>query len=62
MSEPAASFTNIHSAQVELAGAVVGPAAVLDGQVPIKDKTVATVNNGGNIDRTQGAALTGDME
>jgi len=62
MSEPAVSFTNIHSAQSALAGAVVGPAVVLNGQAPTKNKTVATVITGGNIDRTQGAALTGDME
>ncbi len=62
MSEPAVSFTNFHSAQASLAGAVVGPAAVLNGQAPTKNKTVATLITGGNIDRTQGAALTGDME
>lgn len=43
-------------------GAVVGLAAVLNGQVPIKNKTVATVITGGNIDVARFAALTGDLE
>ena len=36
--------------------------AVLSGQVPIKNKTVATGISGGNIDLARFAALTGDME
>ena len=41
-------------------GAVVGLAAILNGQVDIKNKTVATVITGGNIDATRFAALTGE--
>jgi threonine dehydratase len=43
-------------------GAVVGLAAVLNGQVAIKNRTVATVITGGNIDVARFAALTGDVE
>ena len=43
-------------------GAVVGLAAVLNGQVPIKNRTVATVITGGNIDHARFAALTGEVE
>ena len=43
-------------------GAVVGLAAVLSGQVAIKNKTIATVITGGNIDLARFAALTGDVE
>jgi len=38
-------------------GAVVGIAAVLNGQVPIKGQTVVTVITGGNIDRARFAGL-----
>jgi threonine dehydratase len=41
-------------------GAVVGLAAVLNGQVSIKGKTVATIITGGNIDAARFATLTGD--
>ena len=43
-------------------GAVVGLAAVLNGQVAIKNRTVATVITVGNIDVARFAALTGDVE
>ena len=43
-------------------GAVVGLAAVLNGQVAIKNKTMATVITVGNIDVARFAALTGDVE
>ena len=42
-------------------GAVVGLAAVLNGQVDIKDRTVATVITGSNIDVARFYALVGDM-
>ncbi len=38
-------------------GAVVGLAAILNGQMPIKDRTVATVITGGNIDAARFAKL-----
>lgn len=41
-------------------GAVVGLAALLNGQIDIKDRTIATVITGGNIDLARFAALTGD--
>lgn len=41
-------------------GAVVGLAAILNGQVEIKNKTVATVITGGNIDAARFASLIGD--
>ncbi len=41
-------------------GAVVGLAAILSGQVDIRNKTIATVITGGNIDNARFAALTGD--
>lgn len=41
-------------------GAVVGLAAILNGQIDIKDRTIATVITGGNIDLARFAALTGD--
>ncbi|MEP0941681.1 MAG: threonine/serine dehydratase [Rhizobiaceae bacterium] len=41
-------------------GAVVGLAAILNGQVKIKNRTIATVITGGNIDPTRFAALTGE--
>jgi threonine dehydratase len=43
-------------------GAVVGLAAVLNGQVDIKDRTVATVITGGNIDIARFSALIEDIE
>ena len=42
-------------------GAVVGLAAVLNGQVAIKNRTVATVITGGNIDLARFTTLTGDL-
>jgi threonine dehydratase len=41
-------------------GAVVGLAAVLNGQVDIKDRTVATIITGGNIDIARFSALIED--
>ena len=41
-------------------GAVVGLAAVLNGQIDIKNKTIATMITGGNIDAARFADLTGD--
>ena len=38
-------------------GAVVGIAAVLNGQIPIKGQTVVTVITGGNIDSARFAEL-----
>ncbi|MDW3223834.1 MAG: threonine/serine dehydratase [Paracoccaceae bacterium] len=43
-------------------GAVVGLAAILNGQVEIKSKTVATVITGGNIDAARFASLIGDSD
>ncbi|MDG1282018.1 MAG: hypothetical protein P8O10_11975 [Pseudorhodobacter sp.] len=42
--------------------AVVGVAAILNGQVPITDRTEATVITGGNIDIARFAALLEDEE
>lgn len=41
-------------------GAVVGLAAILNGQVPLKGRTVATIITGGNIDAARFAALLQD--
>ena len=41
-------------------GAVVGLAAILNGQVQIAGRTVATMNTGGNIDTTRFAAHLGE--
>ncbi|WP_322866995.1 threonine/serine dehydratase [Aquicoccus sp. G2-2] len=41
-------------------GAVVGLAAILNGQVDIRNKTIATVITGGNIDAARFNALLGD--
>lgn len=41
-------------------GAVVGLAAVLNGQIDIKNKTIATIVTGGNIDAARFADLTGE--
>jgi threonine dehydratase len=41
-------------------GAVVGLAAILNGQVPIAGRTVATFITGGNIDPARFAALLED--
>jgi threonine dehydratase len=41
-------------------GAVVGLAAILNGQIEIKDKSVATILTGGNIDIERFSALIGD--
>jgi len=43
-------------------GAVVGLAAILNGQVTIADRTIATVITGGNIDCARFAALLEDEE
>lgn len=43
-------------------GAMVGLAAVLNGQVSIKNRTVATIITGGNIDLPRFASLIGHMK
>jgi threonine dehydratase len=43
-------------------GAVVGLAAVLNGQIDIKNKTVATFITGGNIDISRFSALIGGLK
>jgi len=53
-------FAYEHFRIVTEPGAVVGLAAVLNGQVPIKGRTVATVVTGGNIDPARFAALLED--
>lgn len=53
-------FAYEHFRIVTEPGAVVGLAAVLNGQVPIKGRTVATVITGGNIDSARFAALLED--
>jgi threonine dehydratase len=55
-------FAYAHFRIVTEPGAVVGLAAVLNGQVPIADRTVATVITGGNIDNARFAALLEDEE
>ncbi|MGV6812116.1 MAG: threonine ammonia-lyase [Brevirhabdus sp.] len=50
-------FVFDHFKLVAEPGAVVGLAAILNGQVPIKGRTVATVLTGGNIDPARFAAL-----
>lgn len=55
-------FAYEHFRIVTEPGAVVGLAAVLNGQVPIADRTVATVITGGNIDNVRFAALLEDEE
>lgn len=50
-------FAFTHFKIVTEPGAVVGLAAILDGQVPIADKTVATILTGGNIDPARFCAL-----
>jgi threonine dehydratase len=41
-------------------GAVVGLAAILNGQIPIRGRTVATFITGGNIDAARFAGLLED--
>ncbi|UWR10270.1 threonine ammonia-lyase [Sulfitobacter mediterraneus] len=53
-------FASDHFKIVTEPGAVVGLAAILNGQIDIKDRTIATVITGGNIDTSRFAALTGD--
>ena len=43
-------------------GAVVGLAAVLNGQIAIRNRTVATIITGGNVDLARFSALTGGTE
>jgi threonine dehydratase len=43
-------------------GAVVGLAAVLNGQIAIRNRAVATIITGGNVDLAQFSALTGGTE
>ena len=58
----AMSFAFEHFKIVTEPGAVVGLAAILNGQIDIKDRTIATVITGGNIDLARFAALTGDTK
>ena len=55
-------FAYEHFRIVTEPGAVVGLAAVLNGQVPIKGRTVATVITGGNMDSARFAALLEDED
>jgi threonine dehydratase len=55
-------FAYDHFRIVTEPGAVVGLAAVLNGQVPITGRTIATVLTGGNIDPARFAALLEDEE
>jgi threonine dehydratase len=55
-------FTYDHFRIVAEPGAVVGAAAILNGQVPITGGTEATVITGGNIDIARFAALLEDEE
>jgi threonine dehydratase len=55
-------FAYDHFRIVTEPGAVVGLAAVLNGQVPIAGRTIATVITGGNIDSARFAALLEDEE
>ena len=53
-------FAYEHFRIVTEPGAVVGLAAILNGQVPIANRTVATVITGGNIDSARFGALLED--
>jgi len=53
-------FAFEHFSIVTEPGAVVGLAAILNGQVPIACRTVATVITGGNIDAARFATLLGE--
>ncbi|MDJ0822985.1 MAG: hypothetical protein QNJ09_14385, partial [Paracoccaceae bacterium] len=53
-------FAYQHFKIVTEPGAVVGLAAILNGQVPIKGRSVATVITGGNIDAQRFAHLLED--
>lgn len=53
-------FAYTHFRIVAEPGAVVGLAVILNGQVPIAERTVATVVTGGNIDAARFAALLED--
>ncbi|MHA6261568.1 threonine ammonia-lyase [Arenibacterium sp. CAU 1754] len=55
-------FTYEHFKIVTEPGAVVGLAAILNGQVPIAGRAVATVITGGNIDAARFAALMEDSK
>ena len=55
-------FAYQHFKIVTEPGAVVGLAAILNGQVPIAGRTIATVVTGGNIDAARFAALLEDAE
>ena len=55
-------FAYDHFRIVTEPGAAVGLAAILNGQVPIAGRTVATVITGGNIDLARFAALLEDEE
>ena len=58
----AMSFAFEHFKIVTEPGAVVGLAAILNGQIDIKDRTIATVITGGNMDLARFAALTGETK
>lgn len=53
-------FAFEHFKVVTKTGAVVGLAAILGGQVDIKDRTIMTIITGGNIDNVRFAALLGE--
>ena len=55
-------FAYAHFKIVTEPGAVVGLAAILNGQAPIAGRTVATFITGGNIDAARFAALLEDAE
>ncbi len=54
-------FAFIHFKIVAEPGAVVGLAAILNGQIPIKGRCIATVITGGNIDAGQFLGLLEDI-
>ncbi len=58
--QDALRFAYEHFKIVAEPGAVVGLAAILNGQIPIADRTVATFITGGNIDPARFAALLED--
>jgi hypothetical protein len=55
-------FAFEHFTIVTEPGAVVGLAAVLNGQIAIRNRAVATIITGGNVDLAQFSALTGGTE
>ena len=55
-------FAFEHFEIVKEPGAAVSLAAALNGQVNMKDKTIATITTGGNIDIARPCALIGDAK